>query len=78
LYAQITLDVRRSEGNAVTAREHLNRWMGVFGMQTKWVAPTKLPQIPSTDPPLDKLESLAVTRRLDLLAARRDVEVVSY
>src|SRR5205085_281520 len=78
LFAQVTLDTRRIEGNVVTAREHLNRLMGTFGKQTAWKAPGKLPEIPAADPPLDHLETLAVKRRLDLLAARRDIEVLSY
>ncbi len=78
LYAQVTLDLRRSEGNVVTAREHLNRLMGTFGNQTKWKTPGKLPELPKTDPSLEHLEPLAVKRRLDLLAARRDIEVLSY
>jgi cobalt-zinc-cadmium efflux system outer membrane protein len=78
LFAQVTLDLRRTEGNVVTAREHLNRLMGTFGTQTKWRSPGKLPELPKADPSLDHLEPLAVKRRLDLLAARRDVEVLSY
>lgn len=78
LYAQVVLDLRRAEGDVVRAREHLNRLLGVHGAQTKWIAPKKLPEIPKNDPDLERLETLAVGRRLDLLAARRDVEVVSY
>jgi cobalt-zinc-cadmium efflux system outer membrane protein len=78
LFAQVTLDLRRTEGNVVTAREHLNRLMGTFGGQTKWKTPGKLPDLPKSDPSLEHLEPLAVKRRLDLLAAHRDVEVLSY
>jgi outer membrane protein, heavy metal efflux system len=78
LFAQVSLDLRRTEGNVITAREHLNRLMGTFGKQTAWRTPGKLPELPSTDPPLEHLETVAVKRRLDLLAARRDVEVLSY
>jgi len=78
LFAQVSLDLRRTEGSVVTAREHLNRLMGTFGTQTKWRTVGKLPELPKSDPSLDHLELLAVKRRLDLLAARRDVEVLSY
>jgi cobalt-zinc-cadmium efflux system outer membrane protein len=78
LFAQVSLDLRRTEGNVVTAREHLNRLMGTFGNETKWKTPGKLPDLPKSDPSLEHLEPLAVKRRLDLLAARRDVEVLSY
>ena len=78
LYAQVSLDLRRTEANVVTAREHLNRLMGTFGNQTKWKTVGRLPELPTSDPPLDHLESLAVKRRLDLLAAGRDIEVLSY
>lgn len=78
LFAQITLDLRRTEANVVTAREHLNRLMGTFGKQTAWKTAGRLPEIPAKDPPLEHLETLAIKRRLDLAAARRDVEVLSY
>lgn len=78
LFAQVALDLRRTEGNVVTAREHLNRLMGTFGTHTAWRTAGRLPELPAGDPPLEHLETLAVKRRLDLLAARRDVEVLSY
>lgn len=78
LYAQLALDLRRAEGSVVTAREHLNRLMGTFGGATRWKTPGKLPELPKVDPSLDHLEPLAVGQRLDLRAARRDVEVLSY
>ena len=48
--------------------------MGLWGTETAWAAPARLP-----DPPADEiapagLESLAVRQRADLAAARLDVE----
>lgn len=78
LYAQIVLDQRRAEGEVVVARERLNRLMGIWGPQTRWTGPKKLPELPAEEPTLANLETLAVKRRLDLAAARADVKVVSY
>lgn len=62
----------RAELDAAAARERLTVILGVWGEQAAWTAPGKLPDIPDLEPPLDRLESLAVARRLDLAAALRD------
>lgn len=77
LLAQIQLDVRRAEADLAAAREKLNRAMGVWGANTGWALPAKLPELPPADPSLEHIESYAVGRRLDLGAAHKDVEVVS-
>lgn len=78
LFAQIQLDVRRAEADVATARERLNRLMGVWGPDTGWRASAKLPELTAEEPSFERLESFAVAHRLDLLAAHKDVEVVSY
>ena len=76
-YAQTKLDTARAEVRLLTDREHLSRILGVWGAQTEWkVAPT-LPDLPAEEPPLEHVESFAIAHRLDLLAARRDIETRS-
>lgn len=78
LYAQIQLDVRRAQMDVATARERLNRAMGVWGPDTGWRASAKLPEPYLEEPPLEHIESFAIAHRLELAAMRKDVEVVSY
>jgi cobalt-zinc-cadmium efflux system outer membrane protein len=78
LFAQIQLDVRRAEADLAAARERLNRAMGAWGPDTGWRASPKLPEVTAEEPSFEHIESFAVARRLDLGAARKDVEVVSY
>lgn len=78
LFAQVTMDQRRSSADLATAREHLNRVMGVWGKDAGWKVTAHLPELPSRDPSLEHLESKAVAARYDLAAAHKDTEVVSY
>jgi outer membrane protein, heavy metal efflux system len=58
-------------------REHLNRVLGLWGEHTQWHIGGQLPALPDTDPPVEHLESLAISQRLDLDAARKDVAAAS-
>ena len=78
LAAQTTLDRARSEGEAAVLREELNKLMGTWGHRTSWKMTAKLPELPRTDGPLDRLESLAIEQRLDVGAARRNLQSIEY
>jgi len=78
LFAQVSLDVVRARGELASAREQLVRRMGLYGPQVAFKVAAKLPEMPAAEPPVDHVETLAVRRRLDVLAARKDVEAVSY
>lgn len=78
LAAQTTLDRKRAEGEAAIAREKLNKLMGVWGPRTAWKMAAKLPELPEEEPPLERLESVAIERRLDVGAARRSVQALGY
>jgi cobalt-zinc-cadmium efflux system outer membrane protein len=78
LAAQTTLDRKRAEGEAAVARENLNKLMGLWGPRTAWRMPAKLPELPKEEVSLDHLESLAITQRLDIGAARRNVQAMEY
>jgi cobalt-zinc-cadmium efflux system outer membrane protein len=77
LDAQVRLDLTRAEADALAAREELTRLMGLWGTQTQWRTPDRLPELPPDEGPLDHLESLAVAQRLDLAARRREVEALA-
>lgn len=76
LFTQIAIDRARAEADLARDREHLTRAMGLFGKRAGWSTKAVLPLPPAHEPPLDHVESYAVARRLDLRAARADVEVL--
>lgn len=78
LYEQIRLDLARSEGEILVVRERLIRLLGLFGEDVRFTLPDRLPDLPAADPPLERLEALAIARRLDLAAARAEVQVSAH
>jgi cobalt-zinc-cadmium efflux system outer membrane protein len=75
-YDQSKVDVA-IEGTQVRAdRERVNRLLGLWGSDTGWRIAKQLPGIPADDIPLDGLESLAISQRLDVAAARWGVDLV--
>jgi cobalt-zinc-cadmium efflux system outer membrane protein len=78
LYEQIRLDLARSQGEILGARERLIRLLGLFGAEVSFTLPATLPSVPAEDPALDHLEALALARRLDIAAAREEVQVSAH
>jgi cobalt-zinc-cadmium efflux system outer membrane protein len=78
LSAQTSLDRRRSEGEAAVAREKLNKLMGAWGPRTAWKMTARLPDLPREEASLENLESMAMEQRLDIGAARRNVQALEY
>lgn len=76
-YAQTRLDLAKAEAQTRSDRERLNRLLGLWGKQTAWQIAAELPRLPDKEPPLENLEAIAVTRRLDLAAARGEVLAVA-
>lgn len=75
--AQARLELAESEGDVLAQRESLTRLMGLWGAQTDWKLAPNLPELPPAESPLTGLESLAVSQRLDLAAARQEVEAAA-
>jgi len=75
---QAKLDMTRTDIQIVVDLERLNRLMGLWGADTTWKLPGRLPELSADEIPLEHLESLAVSRRLDLAAARQETLVVSH
>jgi cobalt-zinc-cadmium efflux system outer membrane protein len=69
-YEESKVDVAQAEAQLAADRERLNRLMGLWGDQTTWKIANRLPDLPAEKIPLDRLESLAMRQRLDVLAAR--------
>lgn len=66
-----------AELEEVEAREAVNRLLGLSGARTKWTLVEELPEVPATDPALGNLERVAVDRRLDLVALRKQESLMS-
>ena len=75
-YAQAALDTAQAQARLASDRERVNRLLGLWGQQTQWKVPGRLPQLPPALPPLDHVEQWAVERRLDLAAMAREVDAV--
>lgn len=75
-YNQSKVDVAVEAARVRADRERLNRLLGLWGADTGWRIAGQLPPVPGDEIPLDGLESLAVSQRLDVAAARWGVDVV--
>lgn len=78
LAAQTGLERKRAAVASAVARETLNKHMGTWGSRAGWKLAAKLPDVPSSEPSLERLESRAIADRLDVAAARRNVQAMGY
>jgi outer membrane protein TolC len=76
-YAEAVAQLARARQAAIAERERLVRSMGVFGEQTKFQLPARLPELPASPRDVQDVEAAAVAQRLDIQAARRDNEAVA-
>ena len=75
IYVQAKLDLAEAEAEVLEDREKLTALLGLWGSSTQWTVPSRLPELPQADPSPHGMESLAMTQRLDLGAARQQIEV---
>ncbi len=71
-YLEAELEMARIQNDIIRLREKLNRLLGFCG-DIQWKVSDNLPEIDYQGVPLDCLESVAFSERLDLQAARFDV-----
>jgi cobalt-zinc-cadmium efflux system outer membrane protein len=76
-YSQSRLDHAQATAQSRADRERVNRLLGLWGKQTSWKAEEGLPALPEKELPLENLESLAVSQRLDLAASRNQAQTVA-
>lgn len=74
-YQQARIDIIRLQADVIKARESLARLMGLTGTTHEWSVAGEFPDLPSDNPELDVLEAMALSRRLDLAAARIQVVI---
>jgi cobalt-zinc-cadmium efflux system outer membrane protein len=73
---QSHLDLIKAKAEVQAQREHLNRLLGLSGEQINWQIADELPSLPEKELPLENLELLAVSQRLDLAATRSQAEAI--
>lgn len=73
---QAKADLASARAQVRSDREGLNRLLGLWGHDTDWKVADRLPEIPAVEIPLEKLESRAIEKRLDVEAARWGVDLV--
>jgi cobalt-zinc-cadmium efflux system outer membrane protein len=76
LHEQARADLARSETEVMEDREELTALMGVWGTETGWRIASRLPELPREEIAPDGLETLAVSQRLDLAAARQRIQAI--
>ena len=76
LYEQAKLELAKTEAGALAARRRLAAAMGIGSAETVWRITTSFPDMPAEGPLLEPDEP-AISRRLDIALAQREVEVAS-
>ncbi|MBX3635844.1 MAG: TolC family protein [Rubrivivax sp.] len=76
-YADAALNVARAQHAQVAARERLVRALGLWGTQTMFTLPERLPDLPEAPPEQPDIEQRAMAQRLDVAAARRHVQATA-
>jgi len=74
---QTKISQTKTEAQILVLREHLNELLGLFGDHTTWKIPRTLPSIPVDEINVNDLENLAISNRLDLKAAKKEVELMA-
>ena len=73
-HAEAALNLARAEQAQRAARERLTRLMGVWGAQTSFTLPERLPDLPPDVVQMPDIERVALAQRLDVQAARQAAE----
>jgi len=76
-YADAALNLARAEQARSVARERLTRLMGLWGQQTQFRLPERLPDLPKAPNDLPDIEQTAMAQRLDVQAAKLGTEQVA-
>lgn len=76
-YAEAVAQLAKARHNAAAAREQLTRLLGLWGNDTAYKLPDRLPELPKAPNETADLESLAMRQRLDVQMAKRDAEATA-
>ena len=78
VHAEALLDLARDQLELLRNRERLNRLLGLWGPRADWRLAETLPLPPDNEAPLDHVEALAIGRRLDVDAARKQALLMAH
>jgi hypothetical protein len=70
-HAETVKALAEAKLEAISAREALNRLLVLWGNDSNWVAPERLPDLPGKRPSYANLEEYALERRFDALDERK-------
>lgn len=73
-YAEASANLARMRQQAQAEREALIRQLGVWGADTGFKLPERLPDLPKERPELQQIEAYALRNRLDIQAGKLQVE----
>lgn len=76
-YSEAALNSARAQQARVAARERLSRLLGLWGPQIEFRLPERLPELPASPREQSDLESLALSQRLDVQAAKAQAEATA-
>ena len=76
-YADAAAQLARAKHESLAARERLARLMGLWGEETSFRLPERLPELPGAPREGAELEARAMEQRLDVRAAKREAEWVA-
>ncbi len=75
--AEASAQLARARHQAVAAREQLTRLMGLWGAQTGYRLPERLPDLPTAPRDAANIESLAMQQRLDVQLAKLNTQATA-
>lgn len=76
-FAEAALNFARAEQNRLGSREHLIRLLGLWGTQTQFTLPERLPDLPAAPQDQPDIENVAMAQRLDVQAAKLQAEATA-
>jgi outer membrane protein TolC len=76
-YAELSGQIAAARLRQRRERERLVRALGVWGSETKFTLPGKLPPLPAKPRAMDWVEREAVNRRVDLVIARMEIDILA-
>lgn len=76
-YADAVSDLARARHQAVVTREHLTRLLGLWGRQTVFTLPQRLPDLPAAPAQAGDIEAQAMEQRLDVQMSKLDAHATA-
>ncbi len=73
-YAEAAAQLARARQNAIAERERLTRLMGLWGGDTQFRIPARLPELPKAARDINDLETQAIKNRLDVQGAMQEAQ----